>query len=68
MSTRITCQFTGCDWAAEHASEAVAIAMLTSHSQNHRGNPLAATTKQKTPKIGTNASKGLADIEITARS
>ena len=50
MSTKIKCQFTGCDWAAEHASEAVAIAILTSHSQNHRGNP-AAATKQKTPKI-----------------
>ena len=48
MSTRIECQVTGCEYVAEHASEAVAIALLTSHSQNHKK---SAGGKQKTPQI-----------------
>ena len=36
MSTRIRCQVTGCDYVAEHTSENVAIALLTSHGQNHK--------------------------------
>ena len=53
MSTKINCQVTGCTYVVEHESEAVAIAMLTSHSQNHKGNssPAATSTKQKVPKI-----------------
>ncbi len=53
MSTKINCQVTGCTYVVEHESEAVAIAMLTSHSQNHRGNSstTATSTKQKVPKI-----------------
>ena len=43
MSTRIECQVTGCDYIAEHTSENVAIALLTSHSQNHK------KSKQKAP-------------------
>ena len=46
MSTRIECQVTGCDYVAEHASEGVAIALLTSHSQNHK-----KSGKQKAPHI-----------------
>ena len=51
MTTKIGCQFTGCAWSIEHDSEAVAIALLTSHSQNHKGASVVATSKQKTPKI-----------------
>ena len=43
MSTRIECQVTGCDYVAEHTSENVAIALLTSHGQNHK------KSKQKAP-------------------
>ena len=43
MSTRIRCQVTGCDYVAEHTSENVAIALLTSHGQNHK------KSKQKAP-------------------
>ena len=46
MSTRIECQVTGCDYVAEHASEGVAIALLTSHGQNHK-----KSGKQKAPHI-----------------
>ena len=51
MATTIECQFTGCDYIAEHASEAVAIAMLTSHNNIHQGSALRAATKQRVPKI-----------------
>ena len=54
MVTSISCQVSGCSYVAEHESEAVAIAMLTSHSQNHQGNTskaVASSSKQKVPKI-----------------
>ena len=49
-TTRINCQFTQCDYVAEHPSEAVAIAMFASHNNVHHGtarNP----TKQRVLKI-----------------
>ena len=49
--TRINCQFNQCDYVAEHTSEAVAIAMLTSHNNVHQGSGLRVATKQKVPKI-----------------
>ena len=54
MVTSICCQGSECSYGAEHESEAVAIAMLTSHSQNHQGttsNAVASSSKQKVPKI-----------------
>ena len=48
--TRIECQFTDCDYVAQHTSEAVAIAMLTSHNNTHLGGS-ASTTKQNVPKL-----------------
>ena len=51
MTTKIGCQFTGCAWSIKHDSEALAIALLTSHSQNHKGASVVATSKQKNPKI-----------------
>ena len=51
MSTKIECQVNGCDWSIEHVSEAVAIALLVSHSQNHKETHSNTATKQKTPKI-----------------
>ena len=47
----IKCQFTGCDYEAQHASEAVAIAMLTSHNIVHQSSASAVFTKQKVPRI-----------------
>ena len=47
----IKCQFTGCDYEAQHASEAVAIAMLTSHNIVHQSSTSAVVTKQKVPRI-----------------
>ena len=49
--TRIKCQFNQCEYAAEHASEAVAIAMLSSHRDVHQGSALRVATKQRVPKI-----------------
>ena len=54
MVTSISCQVTGCPYVAEHESEAVPIAMLTRHIQNHQGNTskaVASSSKQKVPKI-----------------
>ena len=52
MTTRIPCQFAGCDYTAENASEAVAIAMFTSHTASHQQTSTPApTTKQRMPKI-----------------
>ena len=50
--TRIQCQYTGCTYVSENASEAVAIAMLTSHNNIHQG-PASrgSTAKQKVPKM-----------------
>ena len=50
VTTTISCQFTGCDYVAEHSSEAVAIAMLTSHNNVHLGSSLPAT-RQRAPKV-----------------
>ena len=50
VTTTISCQFTGCDYVAEHSSEAVAIAMLTSHNNVHLGSSLPATRK-RAPKV-----------------
>jgi hypothetical protein len=36
-TTSIACQFTGCEYVAEHTSEPVAIAMFTSHNNVHTG-------------------------------
>ena len=49
-TTRIECQFTDCDYVAEHFSEAVAIAMLTSHNNTHLGGSVPAI-KQRAPKV-----------------
>ena len=51
MTTTISCQYTDCEYVAEHSSEAVAIAMLTSHNNIHSGASNRAATKQKVPKI-----------------
>ena len=50
-TTRINCQFTQCDYVAEHPSEAVAIAMLTSHNNVHQQGTAQNPTKQRVPKI-----------------
>ena len=52
-TTSIPCQFTGCDYVAEHTSEPVAIAMFTSHNNVHTGKGAVSreATKQKVPKI-----------------
>ena len=54
MATKIECQFTGCEYAAEHTSEAVAIALYTSHTATHQQASRSvqpAATKQRVPKI-----------------
>ena len=51
MTTTINCQYTGCQYVAQHNSEAVAIAMLTSHNSIHSGAAPRAATKQKVPRI-----------------
>ena len=51
MTTTISCQYTDCEYVAEHSSEAVAIAMLTSNNNIHSGASNRAVTKHKVPKI-----------------
>ena len=51
---KIQCQFTGCDYTAEHDSEAVAIAYLQSHSNVHIPATTISTnsrTQLKAPQI-----------------
>ena len=47
VTTRIDCQFPDCDYVAEHASEAVAIALFNSHNNGHQ----RPSAKQKVPRI-----------------
>ena len=50
--TTIECQYTGCAYVAEHAAEAVDIAMLTSHNGIHQGSASHGhAVKQKVPKM-----------------
>ena len=49
-TTKIDCQVTGCEYAVEHTSEAVAIAMLSSHNNMHLPRPVAGRQK-KAPTI-----------------
>ena len=54
MTTKIQCQFTGCEFEVENASEAVAIVMLTSHISTHQQQSTPAAppvARQKVPKI-----------------
>ena len=51
MSTQLSCQFTGCDWTIEHNSEAVAIALLTSHGNVHIHGPGPTEARLKQPKV-----------------
>ena len=52
MATQIPCQFTGCEYVAENLSEAVAIAMYSSHTASHQQTSTSASTsKQRMPKI-----------------
>ena len=52
MATEIPCQFSGCDYVANHASEAVAIVMYSSHTASHQqSSSSASATKQRMPKI-----------------
>ena len=47
----IECQFPDCTFKAEHASEAIALAMFNSHLASHQRNTASGTTKQKVPPI-----------------
>ena len=49
-TTKIDCQVTGCEYVAEHVSEAVAIAMLTSHNNVHIPQPTVLCQK-KAPAV-----------------
>ena len=52
MSCKLSCQFTGCEWSIEHDSEAVAIALLTSHGNVHlRGPGVSTESRSKQPKV-----------------
>ena len=52
MSCKLSCQFTGCEWSIEHDSEAVAIALLTSHGNVHLSGPAVSTeSRSKQPKV-----------------
>ena len=46
-TTSIGCQVPGCTYKAENASEAVAIAMLTSHNNVHQG----GAVRNRAPKL-----------------
>ena len=46
-TTKLDCQFPDCDYVAEHASEAVAIALFNSHNNGHQ----RPSAKQKVPRI-----------------
>ena len=46
-TTSIQCQVPGCTYKAENASEAVAIAMLTSHNSVHQG----GAVRNRAPKV-----------------
>ena len=50
---KIDCQYPGCDYSAEHESEAVAIVMYQSHGNSHLGNSTSADrrTHAKPPQI-----------------
>ena len=50
MSITLKCQFTGCDWETTNSSEAVAIALLTSHGNVHIHAP-AIESRSKQPKV-----------------
>ena len=52
-ATKIDCQVPGCDYAAEHTSEAVAIAMLSSHNSTHLQAPAnnGRRSQLKAPQI-----------------
>ena len=52
MAVKLSCQFTGCEWKIENDSEAVAIALLTSHGNVHLRGPARPTeTRSKQPKV-----------------
>ena len=52
MSIKLSCQFTGCEWKIEHDSEAVAIALLTSHGNVHLHRLAGPTgSRSKQPKV-----------------
>ena len=51
MSTQISCQFPGCNWETAHDSEAVAIALLTSHGDVHRHGNGGSGNRPKQPKV-----------------
>ena len=50
MTTKIDCQLPDCEYVAEHASEAVAIAMLTSHNMTHLPSS-SGSSSSRAPKI-----------------
>jgi ribosomal protein L44E len=49
-TTSIQCQVPGCTYKAEHASEAVAIAMLTNHNSVHQAGA-AQAVRHRVPKV-----------------
>ena len=51
-TTKIPCQVPGCEYVAEHSSEAVAIAMYSSHNSTHAQSPTTVRRTQiKAPQI-----------------
>ena len=50
-TTQLECQFTGCEWKVEHTSEAVAIALLTSHGNVHTHGRGPTDARMKQPKV-----------------
>ena len=47
----ISCQFTGCTYRAENASEQVALAMYNSHQLTHQQSPSMRPSSKKPPSI-----------------